>query len=219
MTYKIDITTIETLDEIPDYWSFDDYKKLLVLFDFSDAQSIKEENLLGMLQMAIADFEPADAAKIVLEYKLSEYLNAGQIDQLSHEMLLDKISEEYPDISLHYILFNINQLLFKAFNGTFPNAKATLLEFSITHKDNKTEFSKAQLLKILYKVLSPRNIIIRLFEEQLTTVIDFPDADSIIWELKNKDNTNFQLITSEYWLSREDIAFVEFESDSIEELA
>jgi len=219
MTYKIDITTIETLDEIPDYWSFDDYKKLLVLFDFSDAQSIKEENLLGMLQMAIADFEPADAAKIVLEYKLSEYLNAGQIDQLSHEMLLDKISEEYPDISLHYILFNINQLLFKAFNGTFPNAKATLLEFSITHKDNKTEFSKAQLLKILYKGLSPRNIIIRLFEEQLTTVIDFPDADSIIWELKNKDNTNFQLITSEYWLSREDIAFVEFESDSIEELA
>jgi len=219
MTYKIDITTIETLDEIPDYWSFDDYKKLLVLFDFSDAQSIKEENLLGMLQMAIADFEPADAAKIVLEYKLSEYLNAGQIDQLSHEMLLDKISEEYPDISLHYILFNINQLLFKAFNGTFPNAKATLLEFSITHNDNKTEFSKAQLLKILYKGLSPRNIIIRLFEEQLTTVIDFPDADSIIWELKNKDNTNFQLITSEYWLSREDIAFVEFESDSIEELA
>ncbi|MDI1317149.1 hypothetical protein [Flavobacterium sp.] len=218
MTYKIQINTIESLEEIPNYWSVDDYKKLLELFNFPDSQSIKTENLWGMLQMAIADFEPADAAKIVLEYKLSEQLNAGQIDQLSHEMLLDKISEEYPDISLHYTLFNINQMLYKAFNGTFPNAKATLLKFSISTTENRTEFTKGQILKILYKGLSPRNIIIRLFEEQLTTTIDFPDAESIIWELKNEDNTNFQLITSEYWLSREDVAYDEFESSLIEEL-
>ena len=218
MTYKIQINTIESLEEIPNYWSLDDYQKLLELFNFPDFQSIKTENLWGMLEMAITDFEPADAAKIVLAYKLSEQLNAGQIDQLSHEMLLDKISEEYPDISLHYALFNINQLLFKAFNGTFPNAKATLLKFSISANENRTEFTKAQILKILYKGLSPRNIIIRLFEEQLTTAIDFPDAESIIWELKKEDNTNFQLITSEYGLSREDMAYDEFESSFIEEL-
>lgn len=219
MTYKIQINTIESIDEISNYWTINDYQQLLELFDFPDAKNIKPENLLGMLQMAIADFEPSDAARIVLAYKLSEHLNEGQIDQLSHEMLLDKISEEYPEISLHYTLFNINQLLFKAFNGVFPNTKATLLEFVINGNEDNIEFTKTQLLRILFKGLSSSNVIVRLFEEQLTTSIDFPDADSIIWELKSEDNTNFQLITSEYWLSREDIAYVEFEAILIEELS
>ncbi len=219
MTYKVQINKIESLDEIPNYWNSEDYKNLLELFDFPDSKNIKTENLLGMLQMAIGDFEPAAAAKIVLEYKLSEHLNAGQIDQLSNEMLLDKISEEYPDISLHYALFNINQLLYKAYNGVFLNTKATFLEFSITGDQNTIECTKAQLLKILFKGLSQSNVIVRLFEEQLSTSIDFPDAENIIWEFKTEDNTNFQLITSEYWLSREDIAYVEFESVFIEALS
>jgi len=219
MNYKVQINTLESIEEIPNYWTFADYQQLLELFDFPDSKSIKTENLLEMLQMAITDFEPSDAARVILQYKLSEHLNEGQMDQLSHDMLLDKISEEYPNISLHYTLFNINQLLFKAFNGVFLNTKATLLEFTISNNESSTEFTKAQLLKILYKGLSPSNLLVRLFEEQLTTSVDFPDAESIIWELKTEDNTNFQLITSEYWLSREDILFTEFESGFIEELA
>jgi hypothetical protein len=39
-------------------------------------------------------------------------------------MLIDKISEEYPEI-VQAPLYHINQLLFKAYNGKFPNAKAT----------------------------------------------------------------------------------------------
>jgi len=217
MTYKVQINSLESIDEIANYWTNDDYKKLLELFDFPDAKSIKDENLLGMLQMAIADFEPADAARVLLQYKLSDDLNEGQMDQLSHEMLLDKISEEYPNISLHYKLFNINQMLFKAFNGVFPNTKATILNLTIGNNENATDFTKAQLLKILYKGLSPSNLLVRLFEDQLTTDADFPDAESIIWELKTGDDGNFQVITSEYWLSREDIAFTEFESVGIEE--
>jgi len=218
MNYKVQISTLESIDEIPNYWTSEDYRQLLELFDFPDSKSIKTENLLEMLQMAITDFEFADAARVILQYKLSEYLTEGQMDQLSHEMLLDKISEEYPNISLHYALFNINQLLFKSFNGAFPNTKATILEFTISNNESNIEFTKAQLLKILYKGLSPSNLLVRLFEEQLTTAVDFPDAESIIWELKTDNNTNFHLITSEYWLSREDIAFTDFESDFIEEL-
>jgi len=217
MTYKVQINAMESVDEIPNYWTNDDYKQLLELFDFPDAANIKEENLLGMLQMAIGDFEPADAARVLLQYKLSEHLNEGQMDQLSHEMLLDKISEEYPNIALHYMLFNINQLLFKAFNGVFPNTKATILDFTISNNESNIEFTEAQLLKILYNGLSPRNLLVRLFEQQLTTDVDFPDAESIIWELVTKDQSHFRLITSEYWLSREDIVLNEFESDSIEE--
>ncbi len=217
MTYKVQIDSLESIDEIANYWTNDDYKQLLELFDFPDAKTIKDENLLGMLQMAIADFEPADAARILLQYKLSDDLSDGQMDQLSHEMLLDKISEEYPNIALHYKLFNINQMLFKAFNGVFPNTKATILNFSVGNNEKNIDFSKAQLLKILSNGLSPSSLLVRMFEEQLTTDADFPDAESIIWELKKSEDGAIRLITSEYWLSRDDLSFNEFESVAIEE--
>ena len=211
MNYNVQINALDTIDEIPNYWTINDYQQLLELFDFPDAKSVKEENLLGMLQMAISDFEPADAARILLQYKLSEDLNDGQMDQLSHEMLLDKISEEYPNISLHYKLFNINQFLFKAFNGVFPNAKASILDFNIVNNEENVAFTEAQVLRILHKGFSSSNLIIRLFEEKLTSDEDFEDAESIIWEIKTEDNRNYKLITSEYWLSRDDIATPEFE--------
>ncbi len=217
MIYKVQINTIDSIDEIPNYWTNNDYQQLLELFDFPDGKSIKPENLLEMLQMAIGDFEPADAARILLQYKLSEELNEGQMDQLSHEMLLDKISEEYPNIALHYKLFNINQLLYKAFNGVFPNTKATILDFTVGNNDNEI-LTKSLILKILHKGLSPSNLIVRLFEDQLTAAADFPDAENIIWKLQTDDNSNFKLITSEYWLSREDLIFNEFESADIEEI-
>ena len=192
MIYKVQINTIDSIDEIPNYWTNNDYQQLLELFDFPDGKSIKPENLLEMLQMAIGDFEPADAARILLQYKLSEELNEGQMDQLSHEMLLDKISEEYPNIALHYKLFNINQLLYKAFNGVFPNTKATILDFTVGNNDNEI-LTKSLILKILHKGLSPSNLIVRLFEDQLTAAADFPDAENIIWKLQTDDNSNFKL--------------------------
>ncbi len=96
-------------------------------------------NIEEILFMAISDFEPEEAATIVLNYKLSDFLNDNQIEQISHEMLIDKISEEYADISLHHQLFNINQLLYKAYNGTFPNAKATIVDFEIQPNENITK--------------------------------------------------------------------------------
>ncbi|GEP51916.1 hypothetical protein FNO01nite_25880 [Flavobacterium noncentrifugens] len=210
MNYNVQINAIESLDEIANYWTENDYRQLLELFDFPDSKSIKTENLLEMLQMAITDFEPAAAARVLLQYKLSEHLNEGQMDQMAHDMLLDKISEEYPDTSLHYALYNINQLLFKAFNGTFLNTKATLLDFTIDN-NSETPITKAGLLRLLHHGMSPNNLVVRMFEEQLTKNVDFPDAESIVWELKTADYSNYQLITSEYWLSREDVVRGEFE--------
>ena len=217
MNYKVQINALESIDEIPNYWTDKDYLQLLELFGFPDSKSIKPENLLEMLQMAITDFEPSDAARVLLQYKLSEQLNEGQMDQMSRDILLDKISEEYPVISLHYALYNINQILFKAFNGTFPNIKATLLQFTVSGNEGNRQFTKGDLLRLLFKGLSPNNLLVRMFEEQLTTTVDFPDADSIIWELRTEDNCNYELVTSEYWLSRADVINGEFEGAVEEE--
>ncbi len=93
---------------------------MLELFDYSDATSVPETELFDMLSMAISDFEPDEAAEIVLTYKLNSILKEGQIKNLSHEMLEDKVAEEYSDISLHYPLFNINQLLYEAIQWQVP---------------------------------------------------------------------------------------------------
>lgn len=213
MNYKITITNISLLEEIENYWSNTDYVNLLELFDFPDAKSIKPENLLEMLFMAIQDFEPNEAANVVLTYKLAEYLNEGQIDQVSNDMLLDKVSEEYPDISLHADLYSINQLLFKAYNGTFPNAKASKLSLDIQSLENSDqEMTKEIALRLLTEGLTERSLIKRLFAEQLSSNETFEEAEDIVWYLNKKSANSYELITSEYWLDREDIANPEFEA-------
>lgn len=216
MKFNIKINSAETIDEIENYWSNEDYKNLLPLFDFPDADTIKVENLKEMLFMAISDFEPNEAAKIVLTYRLSDSLNEGQIDQISNDMLLDKICEEYPEIDLHFPLFNINQLLFKAYNGKFPNASATKVQFTIEALEKfEGEFTKEIILKALSNGLSDSNIIKRLFTEQMSTDLRFAEAEDIIWKLEQEEGSNFLLITSEYWLKKNEIIASEFEGECL----
>ena len=216
MKFKILLNNVTTVEEIPNYWQNEDYINLLELFSFPDANTIKPENLREMLFMAIADFEPNEAAEIVLTYKLSENLNEGQIAQISNDMLIDKVCEEYPEIDLHYALYNINQLLFKAYNGTFLNAKATVVDFSIVSLDGSDiAITKEIVLKSFHNGISDRNVIKRLFAEEMSTEASFEKAEDIIWELNKKSDSNFELITSEYWLNNEELLASEFEGDCL----
>ena len=212
MKLNIEIKSIYAVDEIPNYWSNEDYIALLEAFGFADGNTLAPINLQEMLFMAIVDFEPNKAAQIVLTYKLSDDLNEGQIEQISNDMLIDKVCEEYPEIHLHKHLFSINQLLYKAFNGTFPNAKASLIKFSVSNNELK-RLSKSDVLKAFNNGLNDSNLIRRLFDQQMTTDAEFTDADSIVWELETTDNANFELITSEYWIDRESFNTTEFEGE------
>ena len=214
MKLNVKINSAATLEEIENYWKDEDYINLLGLFDFPDAKTTKPENLKEMLFMAISDFEPNEAAKIILTYKLSENLNEGQIDQISNDMLLDKVCEEYPEIDLHFDLFNINQLLFKAYNGKFPNAKATIVKFSVEAPDTfEGELTKEIVLKVFNRGLSDSNIINRLFSEQMSTDMRFEEAEDILWKLDQEEGNDFSFITSEYWMNKDEIIASEFEGE------
>ena len=216
MKFSIKLNSAETVEEIDNYWSNQDYINLLELYNFPDAKTIKPENLREMLFMAISDFEPNEAAEILLTYKLAERLNEGQIAQISNDMILDKICEEYPEIDLHFDLFNINQLLFKAYNGKFPNAKATVVDFSIISADGfEDEITKEIVLKSLNNGISDSNLIKRLFTEKMSTDEEFEEAKDIIWKLTKNDDSNFTLITSEYWLNKNELVASEFEGECL----
>ena len=214
MKYQITINSANTVDEIEEYWTNEDYVKLLEKFDYPDAADADPATLRELLFMAISDFEPRDAAVVVLEYKLSEDLNEGQIQQISNDMFLDKVCEEYPEIGLHAKLFHINQLLFKAYNGKFPNAKATIVTLTIAplESENKIQLTKEYVLKLLSKGLSDGNLIKRLFDHAMNENAPFPEAEDVLWDLTTTDNLNYTILTSEYWLNKEDIIASEFEA-------
>jgi hypothetical protein len=212
MNYHIIINSVKSVEELQDAWTNEDLIELLDRFGFPDAKDSKPEELKDLLYMAISDFEAPEAAAILLDYKLSEELKDGQIDQMSHDMLLDKISEEYSDISLHHQLYNINQLLFKAFNGTFPSAKATIVEFEISPDK---EIDKEIILKVLDKTLSKNNVIKRLFSNHLAGKEAFEEAEDIIWKLDSKGNGSYIMTTSEYWISRDEFTEAEYDVDVV----
>lgn len=213
MKYQITINSANTVDEIEEYWTNEDYIKLLEKFDYPDAADADPSTLRELLFMAISDFEARDAAVVVLEYKLSEDLNEGQIQQISNDIFLDKVCEEYPEIGLHAKLFHINQLLFKAYNGTFPNAKATIVTLTIAplESDNEIQLTKEYVLKLLSKGLSDGNLIKRLFDHAMNENAPFPEAEDVLWDLTTTDNLNYTILTSEYWLNKEDLIASEFE--------
>lgn len=204
---KVHVEKVKTLNEIASYWTHEDYSKLLAEFDFPDAQNVKKENLKEMLFMAITDFETNEAASILLNYKLGNQLNEGQIDSLSHEMTVDKVAEEYPEPNLHYDLFNINQFLFKAYNGKFPNTEATEVTFSVEGNDTSDiGTDKEMIAKIFAAGLKDSCLIKRLYADQLDGEVEFVDAHKFIWTIDNPEKDKYVLLTSKYWVDKDEIA-------------
>lgn len=212
MKYLVKINDVKTTDRLEEAWNNDDFKELLVRFEFPDADQVKPAELKEYLFMAISDFEPNEAAAVLLDYKLSDVLNEGQIDNLSHEMLRAKVAETYTDIQLHQDLFNINQLLYEAYNGKFPHLNVNILEFELKDEHNApVELTKENALKALSCGLSENNLLNRLFGDQLEGKAPFPEAEGIVWDLQNKDNNAFSMTISEKWLTQDEITKPEYE--------
>ena len=51
----------------------------------------------------------------------------------------------------------------------------------------------------------------------MTTGAKFPEAESLIWELNTKEDSTFQLITSEYLIDRESFINMEFDGEILNE--
>ena len=215
MKYKIEIGNVQTVDEITEYWTKEDYIQLLAMFDYPDAEDSGTDGLRELLFMAISDFDPAEAARVVLKYKLGEHLSEGQIDQISNDMLNDKVCEEYPEMELQQDLFHVNQLLFKAYNGTFPSSSATIIKCVIKplDKDNDIALSKEMVLRLFNEGLSDRNIVKRLFEEQMQGKTNFSEAENIIWIFESSDKNNYRIVTSGNLIKKDEIISTEWESE------
>lgn len=216
MKYTIKIEEVQTVDEIKEFWTNENYVQLLEKFDYPDAEDSGSESLRELLFMAVADFEPSEAAGILLKYKLGERLSEGQIDQISSDMLLDKVCEEYPEMELQAPLFHINQLLYKAFNGKFPSSSATIIRCTISSQEgSERNLNKEMILRLLNDGLSDRNIVKRLFEEQMKGNAEFQEAENIIWDLQNPEKDKYKITTSGNLIKKEEVTSSVWESELI----
>ncbi|QIA06460.1 hypothetical protein [Draconibacterium halophilum] len=212
MKYLVKIKDVKSTDELKGAWSNEDFKALLAEFEYPDAAQLKPGELKEFLFLAIADFEPNEAAAILLDYKCSDRLAEGQIDNLSHEMLRVKVFENYSEIDLHQDLFNINQLLYKAYNGKFPQGMVNVVELEIKPVDNDSEeMTKETALKAMSYGLAENNLINRLLSDQIEGRKAFPEAEGIIWDLQHKGNHVYSITISEKWLTKTEFTTPEYE--------
>lgn len=206
--FAVEISSFTSIKEIPGSWKNSDYKALLEKMDYANPDEISDAELKEMCFMSITDYEPAEAAKLVLEYLIEDELTDGQIENLSHQMLTEKLWEENPKLDLHTRFFKATQLLFDAYNGKFPRTEAVQFQVKLTAENPESlsifeENPEAPIVRILAQGMSDHNLVNRLFGDQLEGT-NFEEAKNIIWELKTVDKKpneiTFDIVSSAYWL-------------------
>ncbi|MCE7070995.1 hypothetical protein LZG74_11820 [Dyadobacter sp. CY327] len=202
--FKIEVLSFEHIQELPGSWEKNDLVNLLEAMDYQNPNEIKEAELKEMCMMSLTDFEPEEAAKIVLDYTIAGRLTEGQIQNLSHEILTEKLWEEYPELALHPDLYRSTQLLYEAFNGKFPRVEA--VQFTIQISGDISIFNEnpeAPIVRILAAGMSDRSLIHRLFSDQIESS-QFEEAKDIIWQLKqvsqSETSVTYEIVSSSYWL-------------------
>ncbi|AZQ44602.1 hypothetical protein [Nonlabens ponticola] len=213
MKYHIELLDFSSIDEIKDKWSHDDYVNLLELIEFGDTGDADDQDLKELLFLSLSEMEPQEAAEIVLRYKFKDELNDGQYEQISNDMLKENVAEHYSDISFHSRLFDVNVFLYKAFNGTFPHAKASVIKFKAATKNPQAAtLDEADALRLLSHGIQARSIFQRLYSKQLSGEEDFDEAQHIAWYFENLGDDTYQLITSDYWISKDEMIAGEFDA-------
>lgn len=213
MKYQVTIDDVNSIDEIENKWNHDDYINLLELFEFGDTGDASDQDLKELLFLAISEYEPQEAAEIILRYKFKEELNNGQIEQISNDMLKENVAEKHSDIALHSRLFDVNEFLYKAYNGKFPHAQASVITFTaIAATDTDIKIDQAAALRLLSPGIDPHAILQRLFKDQICGSEEFDEASDIVWYFKSTGTNQYELITSNYWINKDDFIAGSFDA-------
>ncbi|WP_310393394.1 hypothetical protein [Hymenobacter sp.] len=206
--FTVERLSFASLTELPHSWQNQDYRALLQLMNYDNPDEIKEAELKDMCLMSFTDLEPREAAEVVLGYLFPEQLNAGQIENLAHQMLTEKLWEENPELPLHKGFYQTTELLHTAYNGTFPRAQAVQFRVKCTaaNPDDLAIFADAPaapLVRLLAQGLPDNALINRLFTEQLAGP-RFDEAQHMLWGLTTvstaTDAVVFDVVSSAYWL-------------------
>lgn len=207
--FNVEIVSFLKISEIEDGWMADDYKALLSMMDMEEDElgGMSDSELKEMCLMSLNDFEHHESAKFLLTHIFKDEITEGKIDQLSHQMIENKLWEEHADSAYHLSLFNAYGLLREAYNGIFKEPTGVKFTLKISaHKNDSFEIFDSSLhaviVRLLANGLNEDAILNRLYEEQIKGDI-FPDAENILWILKELSITEkerqYEITSSDLW--------------------
>ncbi len=189
--FKVQVTDIDDIHEMPEGWNNESYLELLKFLDADDPEAIPKEELRDMAAMALIDFEPEEAAEKVLEFRLGDKLNAGQRENIAVDARRESLWEQYSDISFHEEMFNVGVLINIAFPMKFRKPEAAKIVLKVTSKNpDSAEVLRAPtaafIARLLNDGMNEHNTIYRLFQDNLAGE-SFPEAEHFIWRFDQSD--------------------------------
>ncbi|UJF22733.1 hypothetical protein [Shewanella sp. OMA3-2] len=209
--FNVQVGSFGKITKIPNAWSNEDYHQLMAIMGLDDGlEGMDAAELREMCMMSLSDLEANEAAKVVLTHLFDNELTEGKIDQLSHDMVGDRMWEEYSDCLLHERFFSAYALLREAFNGIF--AQPTGVEFTVNVVANDIddlhifdESLSASMVRLLSSALTPDALLHRLYEDQISGY-QFPEAAGIVWQLQQTAaeglSRQFKMVSSSFWFSK-----------------
>jgi hypothetical protein len=206
--FQVSVQSFETLQEIKGAWTSETLRNALQALDYDGVGEIPDDELKDMLLMTLQDLEPAEAAEALLGYQFPKELTPGQRKNISHEMVSDKLWEEYSDLSMHEGLFNLATLLHQAFPRKCPKPDAVRVLLRVTAKNSEAKRLLGEPLKEPFMVrlaadgMTDRAILHRLFDEQLEGN-QFPEASFVIWNFEqlpsDEETVDITITSSGHW--------------------
>ena len=207
--FGVRVLGFSNLLEIDGARTSQDFSALLEAMDYGDQSGMGDDELREMCIMSLQDFEPVEAAYLVLKRDLGDVLREGQLQNIANEMLDEKLWEEYADTALHERLFNTGSLLYAAFPGVFPKPDAVRVELEVTAANTDSRellappLDESFLVRLLADGMDEHAVLNRLYGDQITGP-SFPNAEEIVWILRTKamsdDILNVEVIGSGCWL-------------------
>jgi len=209
--FDVNVRSVQEIHELPDGWSFDDYRNIMELADFDDWDKIEEDELKDYTIMALQELDEEEAATIVLKYKFEDLLTKGQIHNMVFEMMDENLWEEYQNISFHKELFNCAVMMKWAFPKKFPQTDAVKCVLEVKSYNQVgagllQNADKTLLARLMAGGMNDHSVVNRLFDDQVLKG-PFPEAEHIVWQFDSEiqpEKTKFTIFSSWYWLKQMD---------------
>lgn len=206
--YEISDIELDELDNSPDPWTLNDYRKVLHEIDYDDPESIADNELYDMLLMALDEAGFEESGKAVFKVIVKDGMTDGQIVNTIHKLEDERIWESYAEFGLHYKLYKASWLMYQAFPSSClqPEYLKLTCKISADHESLallESHFDRSAFLRLAASGMGDSFIITRLFEKQVQKG-QFPEAEEIIWEfkpVKSDGCINLEAISSHFWFN------------------
>ena len=105
--FHLDITSLESVDELSSPWPPEACLALLKHLEFADAESIETGPLREYAVMALQDLEVEEAAYALLDFAFGDELTKGKKQNIAEDMQREPLWDKYPDLAYKEPIFNL----------------------------------------------------------------------------------------------------------------